>query len=188
MNPSLISLLLLTPTFPHWIFKTKVLSMFCPRPKLNVGSWRDHQLEFKPQNHDPEKNIAQMLPTHSSPKFIRHHTRLIESFQVLQACSARWKNQRQATGFLITHNPRNILETRRCLTHCPWACFRASHLTGFHAKRGKSSKGKTQVQSLPCCGGSGYLHRAPPTPGEKSTNLPSKQSCCATRRQLQLGK
>lgn len=50
-----------------------------------------------------------MLPTHSSPKFIRHHARLIESFQVLQACSACWKNQRQATGFLITRNPRNIL-------------------------------------------------------------------------------
>lgn len=30
--------------------------------------------------------------------------------QVLQSCSARWKNQGQATGFLLTYNPNNNLK------------------------------------------------------------------------------
>lgn len=54
----------------------------------------------------------QLLPTHGSPKFIRHRARLPESFQVLQSCSACWKNWGWATGFLLTRNLNNSLKTR----------------------------------------------------------------------------
>lgn len=54
----------------------------------------------------------QLFPTHSSPKFIRHHDRLPESFQVLQSCSACWKNVSQATGLLLTCNPNNSPQTK----------------------------------------------------------------------------
>lgn len=94
MNPRLITLLLLTPTSLLHIFKKRGIAHVLSSSKTNLGS----SLEFKwlKTNHDAKKTL--------------YYSKLPESFQVLQTCSAYWKNQGQATGFLLTYNSNNNLK------------------------------------------------------------------------------